>query len=123
MNTNYINKYNNKQMFLFGGFYTAKDIHKLLLRKLYSDYNEIMNKYRKKYPIKGLYYSTDDIEKFSEERKTEWDEHRINVNNAEYILILNLLCFCENYPDELVSKSRWIVEYKDFPYRLEENVM
>ena len=110
-------------MFLLDLFYTTKDLHKLLLRKSYADYNGIMNKYRRKYPIEGLYYDSKDIEKMSNERKIEWEEHKINVDNAEYILIQNLLCFCKIYPNELVSKSRWIKEYKDFPYRLEQNLM
>ena len=110
-------------MFLVNLFYTTKDLHKSLLRKSYADYNEIMNQYRRKYPIKGLYYSTEDIEKMSNERKIEWEEHKYNVNESEDILIQNLLCFCKNYPDELVSKSRWINEYKEFPYRLEQNIM
>ena len=38
------------------------------------------------------------------------------------ILINNILCFCKNYPDEPVNKSRWIKEYKEFPYRLEQNL-
>ena len=110
-------------MFLFGLFYTTKDFHKLLVQKSYDEYNVCYNKYAKKYSNEfGVTYTFNEIEKFGYENIIEWRKDHENLEELEKILINNILCFCKNYPDEPVNKSRWIKEYKEFPYRLEQNL-
>jgi hypothetical protein len=110
-------------MFLLSLLYTTKDFHKLLVQKSYDEYDFCYNKYAKKYSNEfGVTYTFNEIEKMGNENIIEWRNDHENLEELEKILINNILCFCKNYPDEPVNKSRYIKEYKEFPYRLEQNL-
>jgi hypothetical protein len=40
----------------------------------------------------------------------------------KHVLLGNLFAYCQNYPEEKISQNRFIHEYKEFPYRLEQNI-
>lgn len=47
----------------------------------------------------------------------------INTNNKnEYNCNRYLLIYCKKYPTDKISKNRFIIEYHEFTYRLEQNI-
>ena len=101
-------------------FYNTKELNKLLIIKSYNDLkNEIIN-FNKQYPnFNGNIIG----EKFNNEKEeNEWYIYKKNFNKLEKIVINNLLNYSINYPNEKISKNRFISEYYEFPYRLEQSL-
>ena len=44
------------------------------------------------------------------------------MDSCRKILTNNIMNYCENYPDEKVSKSKLVKEYKEFPFRTIQNI-
>jgi len=109
-------------MFFIKLFYNTKDIHKLLIQHSYNDFNSEIKIFNTKYPNFKGYVIGDEHDKLTEETKKDWNEYREKVNKLQTILINNLLYYCKNYPMEKISKNRFINEYEEYPYRLEQNI-
>jgi hypothetical protein len=109
-------------MFLINLFYSTQEIHKLLIQRSYGDIKVEMDIYKKKYPNSIEYLLGDEYNNLSKESKEEWDNYIKKIKNLEKILINNLLNYCKNYPQTKISKNRFINEYKEYPYRLEQNI-
>jgi len=102
-------------------FYNTKEIHKLVIQSSYNDFNAERNKFNNKYPnFKG--YIIGEESNMNEETKKDWNEYKEKMNKLETILFNNLFNYCKNYPYEKISKNRFITEYKEYPYRLQQNI-
>jgi hypothetical protein len=84
-------------------FYNTKEIHKLLIRQSYNDIKD----------------ETDNFK--NDDTQTEL-QHREKIRKLIKIFINNLLNYCKNYPHDKISKNRFINEYNEYPYRLEQNI-
>ena len=89
-------------MFFIKLFCDTQEINKLLIRESYDDYIKYYNKNKENDKKLGIYYE--------------------NLENYKKIVIFNLVNYCKNYPFEKISKHRFINEYREFPYRLEQNI-
>ena len=109
-------------MFFINIFYNTKEIHKLLIQKSYNDVKLEFNKFNNKYPNFKGYIVGDEYNNLNETTKKEWNEYKEKTENLKKILINNLLYYCKNYPDDKICKNRFINEYEEYPYRLEQNI-
>lgn len=109
-------------MFFINLFYNTQEIHKLLIHKSYNDITVEINIFNNKYPDFKGYIMNDDYNNQNIEIKKEWDEYIERVDKLKQIIINNLLTYCKNYPDSKISKNRFILEYKEYTYRLEQNL-
>jgi hypothetical protein len=103
-------------------FYNTKEIHKILIQKSYNDIKLEINNFNNKFPNINEYIIGNEYNNLNEATKKEWHEYREKIQKLKKILINNLLYYCKNYPDDKVSKNRFINEYNDYPYRLEQNI-
>lgn len=113
--------YNNK-MSLVGLFYNTQDIHKILIKQAYDDYINIYHAYKKKNPNYNGYYTMDEVQKLDEKQKREWKIYRDRRREKEKILIKNILTYYKNYPCSKIGNNRFVKEYDEYPYRLEQNL-
>ena len=102
-------------------FYNTKDMHKLLVQQ---SYNDVKLEYEKinKHPVCKGYNISDNYNNLSEPINDEWNDYKTNTEKLKKIFMNNLLCYCHNYPHEKISKNRYIIEYKEYPWRLEQNI-
>lgn len=106
-------------------FYNTKEMHKLLIQSSYNDFDKEIDKFNNKYPnFKGYIIGGDDDEcnNLDEKTKKDWNEYKEKMNELEIILFNNLFTYCKNYPHEKISNNRFINEYKEYPYRLQQNI-
>jgi hypothetical protein len=109
-------------MFLIYFFYNTKEINKLLIKQSYNDVEKEFNIFNNKYPNFTGNIIGDEYNNLDEETKKYWNEYREKIYKLKKIVINNLLNYCKNYPDDKISKNRFINEYKEYPYRLEQNI-
>ena len=100
--------------------YSTQGIHKLLIQQSFNDYKLEISVFNKKYP--NINFLSSEYCNLNKNSKNEWNNYINKINNLEKILINNLINYCKNYPECKVSKNRFIHEYKEFPYRLEQNI-
>jgi len=104
-------------------FYNTKEIHKLLVKSSYNDFDTEINNFNNKYPnFKGYIIGGEESNNLDEETKKDWNMYKEKMNKLERIFINNLFNYCKNYPDEKISKNRFINEYAEYPYRLNQNI-
>ena len=102
--------------------YNTQEINKLLVQSAYNDYNKVIQNYTNKYPnFKGS-YTIIEYSNLDKKTKVEWNEYIEKMSNSKQILIYNLLNYCKNYPNEKISKNKFIDEYTEYSYRLEQNI-
>ena len=109
-------------MFLINLFYNTEEAYKLLVQKLHNDIKLEINNFNKKYPIFNDYIIGDDYDNLDEKIKKDWKEYKERIDKLEKNLINILLDYCNNYPNNKISKNNFINEYKKYPYRLEKNL-
>ena len=109
-------------MFLLRLFCDTQEMHKVLIRESFDDYNNLKLKWNKKNPnLIGL-ISIDVYNKLDEYHKEAWQEHHIKLITFKKNVINNILSYSANYPDEKFSKHTFIREYKKSPHSLEQNI-
>jgi hypothetical protein len=109
-------------MFFFKLFCDTKEMHKLLIRESYDDYKIAKKKWKDKYPnLTGL-VNINLYNNLNNTCKNEWIEYQAYIYSLKEILINNIISYCINYPDDKISKHRFINEYKEHPYKLEQNI-
>jgi hypothetical protein len=109
-------------MFFFKLFCDTQEIHKLLIQESYDDYKYLKNNWIKKYPdLKGI-IDIDNYNNFDDHLKNEWIEYQVALSSLKDIVIHNILSYCLNYQNEKISKHRFVYEYKEYSYRLEQNI-
>ena len=96
-------------------FYNTQETHKLLIHQSYNDLKTEIIRFNKIYP--GGYNPREE----NETTKKDWEEYFEKTKKLKNILINNLLYYCKNYPDDKISKHRFINEHEEYPYRLEQN--
>lgn len=101
-------------MFFIKLFCDTQSINKVLVKEAYDDYINYVSQFNIKYPV-----CTDSINEIT---KQELLRDRSQLDKYKEICIYNLLGYCKNYPNEKISKNRFIHEYREFPYRLEQNI-
>ena len=109
-------------MFFINLFYNTKEIHKLLIQKSYNDVKLEINIFNNKYPNFKEYIICDEYNNLNEETKKEWNDYVKKIENLKKIVINNLINYCKNYPSDKISENRFINEYNEYPYRLEQNI-
>ena len=110
-------------MFLLGLLYNTKNIHKLMIHKSYDDCIKTSNTFIKKYPdYKSGIYTYDYVKTFNKEKTIDWQIYGSEMDSCKKILTKNIMNYCDIYPDENVCKNKLITEYKQFPYRLTQNI-
>ena len=109
-------------MFFIKSFCNTQEINKLLIQESYDDYKTIVFNFNIKHPNFQGYIVGENYDNLTEETKQEWQEYRIKRGNLLKIIINNLLNYCKNYPDDKISKNRFVNEYKEYPHRLEQNI-
>lgn len=109
-------------MFFLKLFCDTQEMHKLLIRESYMDCKYLINKYQREHPNFLAPIVLDDFNVLSKEERKELIEYKIKLENVRNVLINNLLCYCVSYPNEKISKNRFIKEYKEYPYHLEQNI-
>jgi hypothetical protein len=97
-------------------------MHKLLIRESFDDYKSFKKNWKEKYPTLTGLMILNDYNNLNEETKKEWLEYIDKLNSLKEIIINNILSYCMNYPGEKISSNRFIREYKEYPYRLEQNI-
>lgn len=107
---------------LFCKYNNTQEINKLLVQSAYNDYHKVIHNYTDKYPnFKGS-YTIMEYSNLDKTKKAEWNEYVEKMRNSKQILIYNLLNYCKNYPNEKISKNKFIDEYTEYSYRLEQNI-
>ena len=101
-------------------FYNTQDIHKILIKKAHDDYISIYDAYKKKNPNYIGYYTIDEIQNLDEKQKREWKKYVDIRREKQKITIENILVYSKNCPDSEVSKNKFVKEYDEYPYRLEQ---
>lgn len=109
-------------MFFINLFYNTEEIHKLLIKKSYNDLTSEINIFNNKYPNLTGYITIDEYDNLHEETKKNVDKFKEKIKKLEKIVINNLLNYCKNYQNNKISKNRFINEYNQYPYRLEQNI-
>lgn len=109
-------------MFFINIFYTTQEMNKILIKSSYNDVKSIMNNFKNKYPNFKGYIIGDEYNNLNETTKTDWNEYKEKIKESRQILINNLLNYSENYPNEKISKNQFIIDYKEYPYRLNQYV-
>jgi hypothetical protein len=107
-------------MFFINLFYNTQDIHKILIQKSYDDIVLERNTFNNKYPNFKGYLIGEEQNKLNEETKKDWKQYVKKIEILKQILINNILNYCKNYPNSCISKNRFINEYEEYPYRLEQ---
>ena len=103
-------------------FCNTKEIHKLLIKEDLYEYNSLKDSFNNKFPLYIGYYTIKDYEKLDESTKKIWSEFKTKNFELRERLINDLLTYSKNYPNEKISRHRYIIEYKEYPYRLQENL-
>lgn len=97
-------------------------MHKLLIRESFDDYKYLKRKWDSKYNnLKGL-VSIEQYNELDEQTKNDLIEYQSKLNSLKKIITNNLLSYCTNYPKEKISKNRFVLEYQEKPYDLEQNI-
>ena len=96
-------------------FYNTQETHKLLIQQSYNDLKNEIKRFHNVYPV-GY-----NMNEENETTKKDWEEYFEKTGKLRNIIANNLLYYCKNYPDEKISKHRFINEYEEYPYRLEQN--
>ena len=110
----------NFYMFFINLFYTTQDIHKILIQKSYDDIVLVRNTFNNKYPNFKGYLIGEEHDKLNEETKKDWNEYIKKIEILKLIVINNILNYCKNYHNSKISGNRFVHEYEEFPYRLEQ---
>ena len=101
-------------------FCSIQDLHKQLIHRAYEDCISLANAFRNKHPkYDGYNLMVGGTQVVPEDEVTEYHN---TMKEKKRILIRHLFLYCELYPDEPVSHHRYIAEYKDYPWRLEQNI-
>jgi hypothetical protein len=58
----------------------------------------------------------------NEEMKNDFDIADDKQKKMRKILISNIYSFCKNYPNENMCQCSFIKTYKEYPYRLHQNL-
>ena len=103
-------------------FYTTQDIHKILIQSSYNDYKTEKINFKNNHSYYQGTITINDYNNLDEQNKKEWDNYVIKVSTLQKIAINNLLQYTKIYPNEKISNNRFINEYIEFPYRLEQNL-
>ena len=109
-------------MFFLKLFCDTQEMHKLLIRESYIDCKYLISKYKRDHPSFTVPIYVHDFNGLSKEEREELIEYKIKLENLRNVLINNLLCYCVSYPNEKISQNRFIKEYKEYSYRLEQNI-
>ena len=109
-------------MFLFKLFCDTQEMHKLLIRESWNDCKYLIDKFSSDRPTFAGSIVVDDYNNLSNEEREEFIEYKLKLEELINIVIHNLICYCANYPNEKISKHRFIREYKEYSYRLEQNI-
>lgn len=108
-------------MFLLKLFCDTQYINKIVIKESYNDYINFKCKFKNKYlNFEGYYHNN--YKNLNDEIKYELNNDIIEIKEMEKIVINNILNYSKNYPNDKISKHRFINEYNDFPYRLEKNI-
>jgi hypothetical protein len=101
-------------------FSTSKQMNIRLLQTEYYEYRNIYYECKNKYPnYKGGMY---DIDELPDQMKDDIKKYSKNQELVRERLISNCQSYCKNYPDEKLCTNRFLKEYKEYPYRLHQNM-
>ena len=99
-----------------------QEMHKLLIRETFDDYKCLRKKWNTKYSHLIGVINIEQYNNFDQQTKKDWIEYQGRLSNLKDITINNLLSYCINYPKEKISKHRFVLEYEEHPYHLEQNI-
>lgn len=108
--------------FILNLFCDTQQINKILIEESYDDYINEIKCFSNRYPhLKESNY-INNYQKLNEEDKIIFDNYFNKVKKLKQIVVNNLVIYSKNYPNEKISKNRFIKEYIEYPYRLEQNI-
>jgi hypothetical protein len=99
-------------------FHTTKKIHENLIKSSYSDYQVIYFIFKIKYPQFGDIDHDDMPQEMKKDLRSSADDQRRHMD----ILVTNICSYCKNYPQEYICQSAFLKTYKEYPYRLHQNI-
>lgn len=103
-------------------FSTSKQMNIRLLQTEYYEYTNVGFLLKKKYPDYKDNYSSDEYTHLSEQMKHDFKSESKKQILIRERLIFNAQTFCKNYPDENLCSNIFLKEYKEYPYRLHQNM-
>jgi len=109
---------NNEYHNIYHLFYDSKTIYKIFIKSLYNEYIAEYYIFHNKYPnnmINTIQWDKFD-EKIKEAYRNYWIKRDKLMNNICNTLISYSIC----YPNETISKNRFVKEYEEYPYRLKQ---
>jgi hypothetical protein len=113
---------NNMFVYFLNWFCSTKEIHKLLIRESYEEYNNLVSNFYKENPGYNGSYTLIDYDKMDKSTRKKWSEFKIKNHELIEIVINDLIAYTKNYPDEKISNNALFIENKDYPYRLQQNL-
>ena len=102
-------------------FSNSRKMNVRLLQTEYYEYKNIFYEIQKKYPSWTNHYWTDEIV-LTEEAKEDIKKYSAIQVKVRDRFIKNVQMYCKNYPNEEISKNRFLKEYEEYPYRLHQNM-
>ena len=99
-----------------------QEMHKLLIRESFDDYKYLKRKWNTKYSHLIGVINIEQYNELDEQTKNDLIEYQSKLNSLKKITTNNLLSYCTNYPKEKISKHRFVLEYEEHPYHLEQNI-
>jgi len=103
-------------------FSTSQQLNIRLLQTEYYEYTNVFDELKKKYPAYKSYVNIDEYNLIPDRMK---NYIRIYSNKQSLIreqLIQDCIQYCKKYPDEKLANNRFLKEYKEYPYRLHQNM-
>lgn len=103
-------------------FSTSKQMNIRLLQTEYYEYTNVGYLFKKKYPDYKDNYSSDEYTQLSEQMKHDIKSESKKQEIVRERLIRNCQAYCKNYPNENLCSNIFLKEYKEYPYRLHQNM-
>ena len=100
--------------------FSKKFHHKALIRNSFKEYKHVYTQFAKTYPQ----YDFTDTACFQKYPKIKEDIYKGSQKQSRIIkeFVANVEAFCVAYPDEPICKNCFIRDYKEYPYRLGQNI-
>lgn len=103
-------------------FSTSQQLNIRLLKTEYYEYINVYYELKKKYPDYQNYVDTDEYNLIPERMKNYIQIYTKKQELIREQLIQDCIQYCKKYPNEKLAKNRFLKEYKEYPYRLHQNM-
>ena len=103
-------------------FSTSQQLNIRLLQTEYYEYTDVFDELLKKYPAYKTYVNIDEYNLIPERMKNYIQIYSKKQALIRDQLIQDSIQYCEKYPDEKLASNRFLKEYKEYPYRLHQNM-